>query len=377
MVVVGAGPAGAATALRLAGAGRSVLLLERSRFTRPRVGETLAPEVQPLLRELGVWEGFRGTGPLPSWGTRSVWDDPEPVDRSHLSSGYGSGWHVDRLAVDRMLATAAGAAGADVRTGTAVVEVGRAAAGWEVRGAGGQRWAGRVLVDATGRRAGVGRRLDGQRLAFDRMVAVAAEWAGVDPAREGYLLVEAAAEGWWYTAPLPGGRLVGMVMTDADLCRRDGLRDGLRWWRRLRGAGATAARVAAARGATAGADPRGVSGILAEPCVHPAASHRLRRSDDPRPWLAVGDAGLAVDPASGSGVLRALRSAADAAQVVELLLDAPAAGGPAVARYEFRRDRECTEYLRERARYYAGVRRFRTPFWARRRAAVDRPASRE
>ena len=362
VVVAGAGPAGAATAHRLARTGRSVLVLERSRFARPRVGETLAPQVQPLLRELGVWERFGRTGPLPSWGTRSVWDVPEPTERSHVSSGYGSGWHVDRRAVDQMLADAADAAGAEVRTGTSVVGACATPSGWEVTGSDGGRWFGRVLVDATGRGAGVGRRLGAQRLAFDRLVAVAADWSGVDPAREGYLLVEAGLDGWWYTAPLPGGRMVGMLMTDADLCRREGLTDRARWRQRLHSSRVTAARIGAA---DVGASPR----------VHAAASHRLRRDGDARPWLAVGDAGLAVDPATGSGVLRALRSAATAAAVVGQLLDAQATTAATLARYEYERDRECTAYLLERARYYGCVRRFRTPFWSRRARPEEQPAA--
>lgn len=353
VVVVGAGPAGAATALRLARAGRSVLVVERSRFAEPRIGETLAPQAQPLLRELGAWDRFGRTGPLPSWGTRSVWDDPQPAEWSHLSSGYGSGWHVDRRAVDRMLADAARAEGAVLRTGTAVVAAEAVAPGWEVLGSDGSRWAGRVLVDATGRGARIGRGLGGRRLAFDRLVAVAAAWSGVDPANEQYLLVEAGPDGWWYTAPVPGGHMVGMLMTDADLCRHDGLADRTRWRQRLCGSGLTAAR--------AGAQALG-AGLR----VHAAASHRLRRDGDVRPWLAVGDAALAVDPVTGSGFLRALRSAATAAATVGHLLDAPGSGAATLARYESQRDRECTAYLRERARYYGCVQRFRTPFWSRR-----------
>jgi flavin-dependent dehydrogenase len=118
--VVGGGPAGSATARRLALQGRTVVLLERSRFDRPRVGETLGPVVQPLLRDLGVWDRFLRLGALPSWGTRSIWGAPEPATHSHLMSGYGCGWHVDRLRFDRMLADAAVAAGAVLHTGISV-----------------------------------------------------------------------------------------------------------------------------------------------------------------------------------------------------------------------------------------------------------------
>ena len=55
-VIVGGGPAGAATAIRLAEAGRSCLLLERATFPRERPGETLHPGVEALLRQIDVWQ---------------------------------------------------------------------------------------------------------------------------------------------------------------------------------------------------------------------------------------------------------------------------------------------------------------------------------
>ena len=52
-VVVGAGPAGSATALRLARAGAAVLLLDRARFPRHKpCSEYLSPETVRLLGEL-------------------------------------------------------------------------------------------------------------------------------------------------------------------------------------------------------------------------------------------------------------------------------------------------------------------------------------
>jgi flavin-dependent dehydrogenase len=352
VVVAGAGPAGAAVARELAAAGVSVLLAERGRFDaeRPgeRPGETLAPSVRPLLDALGVWERFAALGPLPSWGTRSVWGGGEPVERSHLTSAYGSGWHVDRAAFDRMLAEAAADAGATLRTGTAVTGCHHDGDRWRVTTSTGAVGC-RVLVDATGRRAAAARALGARRVAFDRLTALAATWPA-DVRREGYLLVEAVPEGWWYTAPLPAGELVAVLMTDADVSRRAGL--VTRWRERLGAAPATAARLG-------GGEPTAAR-------VFPAASHRLLRAGDYRPWLAVGDAALAVDPASGSGVVRALRSASAGTWLTTRLLEHPAEAAALLDRHESARNDECTAHLTERAGYYAIERRFRTPFWTRR-----------
>jgi flavin-dependent dehydrogenase len=99
--------------------------------------------------------------------------------------------------------------------------------------------------------------------------------------------------------------------------------------------------------------------------VFPAVSQRLRRAAYDARWLAVGDAALAVDPISGSGVVRALRTARAAAATVLAMLTGDESRP--IAAYEAERDRECTQYLRERAQYYGAERRWDSaPFWRRR-----------
>ena len=374
-VVVGAGPAGSATARWLALRGWRVALLERTRFEAPRIGESLAPNVQEPLHDLGLWPEFLALAPLPSWGTRSLWGDDAPQSHSHLLNPYGCGWHVDRRAFDEMLAHAAAAAGATLFKGTAlqrsVFREGRwwlhTTSGTVPEEAAEPTLCARVLIDATGRRAQVARALGAQRLLFDHLVGVAVQWTDVDAAEQGHLLVETAHEGWWYSAPLPGRHearpMIAMLMTDADLCGRLRLGAAERWQAVLQSTRATRQRLDAAHRVSA-------------PRVHCAHSQRLRRdgASDAGPWLAVGDATLAVDPVSGSGVLRALRGARAAADTVSELLARPRAGQETLAAYEAERDQECTDYLLERAQYYAAEQRFDTPFWQRRQVLRRRVA---
>ena len=114
VIIVGGGPAGTATALALARAGYSVTVLERSRYEAFRVGETLPPEVQRPLRELGVWEQFLAQGHLESPGIVSAWGEPELYDNDLIVNPYGLGWHVDRQRFDAMLAHGARAVGAEI-----------------------------------------------------------------------------------------------------------------------------------------------------------------------------------------------------------------------------------------------------------------------
>jgi flavin-dependent dehydrogenase len=358
VAVIGAGPAGAATSLRLAQHGCRVLLVERSAFAAPRVGESLAPSVQPLLTDLGVWDRFLALGPLPSWGTRSLWGDSAPQEHAHLMSPYGCGWHIDRLRFDRMLAEAAVDAGATLCTETRLTACVDDGGTWRLlladaaqAGCADDRFTARVIIDATGRGARVAQQLNARRCVFDTLIGVTTLFGNVPDDAQGYTLVETAADGWWYSAPIGGGRLVTMLMTDGDLAGRARLATSENWRVRLQATDATAARV-------------GDATTLWGPRAFSALSQRLCRAGASR-WLAVGDAALAVDPVSGSGVLRALRTArAGAATALELLQHDALAP---IDAYEAERDRECLAYLEERTLYYGVEQRWRDEvFWQRR-----------
>lgn len=378
VVVIGAGPAGSAIARWLALAGCRVALLERTRFEHPRIGESLAPEVQPLLRDLGVWDDFLALRPLPSWGTRSAWGEALQRTQSHVFSPYHCGWHVDRCAFDRLLASRAEAAGVSVLEGTAWIGSESQADGWQVRvqavagpaaecSAPVRTLATRFIVDATGRRAQVARHIGARVVPFDRLVAVSTQTTDCADQARGHLLIEAVRDGWWYSAPLPSGAgaadpaMIVMLMTDADLCAQAHLNRPAPWQAHLAATAATRQRLATAHPLTA-------------PQVRCAGSQRLSRAATAggRAWLAVGDAALAVDPISGSGVVRALRSARAAADVVLAANDKPNQRADAMATYESERDRECIEFLATRAQYYALEQRWcESPFWRRRQAPAN------
>jgi 2-polyprenyl-6-methoxyphenol hydroxylase-like FAD-dependent oxidoreductase len=72
VVVVGAGPAGAATAILLAEHGLDVVVVDRAELPRPRIvcGEYLSPEAGRLLDRLGVLKTIDAAGATPLAGMR-------------------------------------------------------------------------------------------------------------------------------------------------------------------------------------------------------------------------------------------------------------------------------------------------------------------
>ena len=134
--VIGGGPAGSGAALRLAKSGRRVVLLERSPFPRPHVGESLTPGVWPVLDALGVRDEILSAGFLRAGETRVRWAGP---GTDVLTPGRGrAGLLVDRGRFDALLLGLAASAGVRVlqpasgpRGGA---ECGRLAGGSHIRG---------------------------------------------------------------------------------------------------------------------------------------------------------------------------------------------------------------------------------------------------
>jgi 2-polyprenyl-6-methoxyphenol hydroxylase-like FAD-dependent oxidoreductase len=114
VVVLGGGPAGSAAAGKLLARnpGLPVLLVERSSYDRPRIGEALHPGVEAALRELGAWEAFLAEPHLPAYGTRALWGSDEPIENEFLFHRNRQGWHLDRARFDAMLARLAEERGA-------------------------------------------------------------------------------------------------------------------------------------------------------------------------------------------------------------------------------------------------------------------------
>src|SRR5215470_3118493 len=121
-IVVGAGPGGSTTAYHLASHGVNVLLLEKSEFPREKVcGDGLTPRAVKQLVDMGVdlttegWLKNKGLRVL-GGGVRLELDWPD------LASFPNYGLTRTRMDFDQILADAAVAAGATLRTSTNVTQ---------------------------------------------------------------------------------------------------------------------------------------------------------------------------------------------------------------------------------------------------------------
>jgi flavin-dependent dehydrogenase len=353
-IVVGGGPAGATTALLLARAGISTLLLESSDGSAQRIGETLPPVANRLLRDLDLWDAFGKQGHRASEGIISAWSDDNPQANDFFVSAQGPGWNLDRTRFDAMLLQECENAGAVVCRRSRLLACHRTPdRRWlvEFRKNGHRyRTQARHLVDATGKLgAGPLRGLAG-RVAMDRLIGIANFFPCADASR--YTIVEAVDDGWFYSARLPRGRIAVMYFTDADIYSARRKTNPHYWNAQLNKARHTRDRVGNA------AVPPNLTIVSA------TTTRREQFAGDG--WIAVGDAAQSFDPLSSLGIFKALDSARRASETVVNVINGLDPGGT-YANWS----REVFGHYRQRhAEYYKSQRRWAgSKFWERRRIA--------
>lgn len=288
---------------------------------------------------------------MESFAIRFAWGGPEPLETNHIYNPYGSGWHVDRVSFDRMLAVTAAKLGTILLTETRITSLSQDnVAGWKIEVH--QRDQSLCihapfLIAATGRTPSNPTWLPCFFNRVDRLIGVLDIYS-VDA--EPYTLIEAEPCGWWYSAPLPHGRLIVAHMTDADLFTSAGCNPRQYWRRKLPQATLTYART-------------GSQSALIEPKVVSAAS-LIRRPVCGMDWLAAGDACVAFDPLSGRGVYNALKGGILAAKTIIAHLDGKR---DSFAEYEGWVNNQFSSYLQMRRRIYSKEQRWtKYPFWRRR-----------
>jgi 2-polyprenyl-6-methoxyphenol hydroxylase-like FAD-dependent oxidoreductase len=363
VVVVGGGPAGAAAALLLARADRRVLLVESADTDTFKIGEALPPASRTLLGDLGVWDSFVADGHLPCYGNLSAWGSPGLHETTFIYDPNGHGWHLDRPRFDARLRDSARLMGAQVLPRTSLKQLVRSPDGvWDIilSSPQGERSARcKWLVDATGRRSVVARRQGVKHCQRDRLIAFFALFR--QPAnvtqrdQDSRTLIEAAPDGWWYTALLPSTQRVVVYLTDADLFTPQALCTEERFLSLLNCTEHVRAHTTAC-GYTIRTTPRG------------AAAHSVRLDSFAGDgWLAAGDAALSFDPLSSQGILTALYTGLEAG----LTLHAQLSGDSnAIARYSHRLETIHEAYLRNLTSYYSFEERWTDrAFWQRRQEA--------
>jgi FADH2-dependent halogenase len=225
VIVIGGGPAGSTAANLLAQQGLSVLLLERERFPRFQIGESLLPYNNDLFRRLGIAEKLHQGDFFPKYGAHFVTGDGNVgytfrFDRN-LPSQYHQSFQVKRADFDNLLLRHAESAGVEVREECGVAAVSlddpkRAV----VKTTSGEEIEARFVVDASGHGSVVGARVgDKSEIASLKKIAFFAHYKGVEKPSgrdAGHTVIVILKDAWFWLIPVTDDIMSVGLVVDRD-----------------------------------------------------------------------------------------------------------------------------------------------------------------
>jgi len=298
--VIGAGPAGSTFAARMAQLGHDVCLVERQSFPHRQLGESLSPGVLPLLDMTGARQSVEAARFRRVRIVRVKWERAAELREDLREQGL----IVDRGEFDRLLLERARALGVRILQPATLRTCDRGHGGWTL----GVETQGRIvrldadfLANARGRAGGgAGSRQETAR----RTLALYGYWRGSSLPHEPH--IEAGEEAWYWGVPLPDGTYNTLVFVDVRRFRE----------RKQETLAARFLELLRRSGIMAGCS----DAQLVSPVSAIDATPYLDRDSATSSTIKLGDAALAIDPLSSSGVQKAIQGALQAAIVANTLL---------------------------------------------------------
>jgi flavin-dependent dehydrogenase len=352
VLIIGGGPAGATLAAMLAKKNRSVLILERERFPRYHIGESLIPGFMRVMEELNLSERLEARGFEKKYGGTLVWGAARiPWGFSFIEgSPYKYSYHVRRADLDSMILDRARELGAQVLEEATVKDIleedGRVVgARYFVRGTDvPQEARARLVIDASGQSRVVGRKLTAINWHEDmRNVAI---WTYFDncgrlPGDEyTNILIEGLSDGWFWAIPIDATTMsVGYVTDSGRAAEMDESLEEL----------FSARREQSTQLKELLANARQSGGFRSARDW----SYTCERFYGPG-WALVGDAAAFVDPLFSTGVALATLAGMALSGIVDAILDHPEIEAAALDRY-------ATAYLA----FFSEIREFVGKFYDR------------
>jgi FADH2-dependent halogenase len=342
VAIIGGGPAGSTAATLLARHGRKVVVLEREKFPRFHIGESLLPYSMNAFERLGVQQKLKGIcmekigGEVASaCGTRKV--------RFYFRTGFRlkqtKSYQVKRADFDKLLLDHAAESGADVHEQALVekADFGEDAVTLSVKFDGAERTiTARYLIDCSGRNAFVGTQFN-LRKPYEtlRKFSVFAHYEDVPLRDREELNLTRLIRGrdfWFWMIAVSETRVSVGVVTDVEKFRQlkkspeealdHFIESSPEMRERMQGA-------------------RRVSQVYSITDY----SYRNSRLTGDR-WMLAGDAAGFIDPIFSTGVFLAILSGEQCADAIHAILDDPRSKARLFRNYEKELIRVMNKYLR-------------------------------
>lgn len=352
IVIIGGGPAGIATSLTLLARGVSHCIVEAKSEPSEKSGEAIPPNARPLLRQLGI-EGLLENEPHSAYyGNKSCWGSAELIQEEFIQNLNGYGYLLNRQRFEGQLQSLVKTQGTAFYLGYRLDKIDKRPDGITLNiknDDASKTIKCNYVIDATGRKASVCRRLGIETHAYDDQFALTfrVKLKTESPLQ---IFVEAVENGWWYAAPYGDRQMTLMFFTSRSLLPE---RDD------------TASFLAKAfRSSKHLPKALGISNL--EPVLVKTIPAGTSSLDIPygQNWLAVGDAAYAYDPISSYGITSALASGYYAGNA---LADHLAGQENALNTYRYIMEKAFQGYLEKLLHQYSVEKRWtNSPYWKNR-----------
>ncbi|WGH76221.1 tryptophan 7-halogenase [Tenacibaculum tangerinum] len=366
ILIIGGGIAGCIAAISLAN-DYKVTLLDKLAEPVDRIGESLAPAAQRILKELSLLKNesdiVKQTIFCNNVGMQSYWGSNELQIVDYLRNPDGFSRSLDRKNFEIYLRQIAVERGVDCIWGTRLFSSSYEANYWKIttksddlKNRTTHTIYAKFVIDATGRQSHFAKSLGIERTAYDKLISC---WMSLPNTTENTMSTIAAAElGWWYSAVIPNNKRVIAFQTDADLIDRNTIKSLTAF---LSFAKQQKLILPLLEGNEATINFHGTVS---------ANTTRLAEVTG-KQWVALGDAAMSFDPLSSQGMFNAM---ANAMQLQKLL-----------SKYDFIKDLDSDKekqfnvmykqqiqqvwnhYLQHKNFFYSTEMRWKaSPFWKRR-----------
>lgn len=329
LIVVGGGPSGSTLSTLVAMRGGKVLLLDKEKFPRYTIGESLLPStINGIAVLLGCDQEIHDAGFVWKNGGTFRWgSNPQPwkftFDSGRSLQGKTSwAYQVERMKFDDILLQNAKRKGVEVREECAVsrvLEDGDRVVGVRYQDADGETHEvyAKYVADASGNTSRINKQAGGRRIYSDyfRNVAVFGYFEGGDrlpPPNDGDIFCPTFKDGWFWYIPLSEGKTsvgavvhreaAGRIQGNPERALMEFINDSPEIKHKLRNA------------------TRITEGVYGEVRVRKDYSYQHTQFWRPG-MLLVGDAACFVDPVLSSGVHLATYGGLVAARSVNAVLD--------------------------------------------------------